>query len=60
MLVSAARIAPALPRIVSLIPDAWLAEAEAARAVYLDHLTRRLAARDRFVQEAIRARAQVL
>ena len=58
-----ARIAPALPRIVSLIPDAWLADAvgaDAARAAYLDHLTRRLAARDRFVQEAIRARAQVL
>ena len=62
----AARIAPELARIVALVPDAWLADhapgksPDEVRATYLDHLTRRLAARDRFVQEAIRARAQHL
>jgi hypothetical protein len=48
--------------IVDLIPDSWLetgapfADTAAQRAVYVDYLTRRLAAADVFVEEAERAR----
>ena len=60
----AARLAaPVLEGIVGLIPDAWLAPdggattgtAAAARAAYLDHFLRRLAAPRAFVAEAVRA-----
>jgi hypothetical protein len=59
----AARLAPSvLEGIVGLIPDAWLAteggattSAAAARAAYLDHFLRRLAAPRAFVAEAVRA-----
>ena len=54
---------PVLEGIVGLIPDAWLgdgaaspAAAAAARAAYLDHFMRRLAAPRAFVAEAVRAR----
>ena len=54
---------PVLEGIVGLIPDAWLgdgaaspAAASAARAAYLDHFMRRLAAPRAFVAEAVRAR----
>ena len=54
---------PVLEGIVGLIPDAWLddgaaspAAASAARAAYLDHFMRRLAAPRAFVTEAVRAR----
>jgi hypothetical protein len=50
---------PVLEGIVALIPDAWLADAATspamARAAYLDHFVRRLAAPRAFVTEAVRA-----
>lgn len=61
---------PLLETIVSLIPDAWLADATGAqadrsaespaaqRAAYLDHLVDRLAASALFVEEVQRARAE--
>jgi hypothetical protein len=64
-----ARLAPdVLERIVAAIPAAWLeqgtgspfATADAHRAAYLAYLTSRLAAADRFVEEAQRARANLL
>jgi HipA-like protein len=55
-----------LERIVGLIPELWLggkpglASAAEERAVYRAHLTQRLAAAERFVEEAVRARAQLV
>ncbi len=53
---------PVLEGIVGLIPASWLAgddaaadAAESARAAYLDHFLRRLAAPRGFVAEAVRA-----
>ena len=50
---------PLLEGIVGEVPADWLAEdratADAARATYLDHFVRRLAAPRAFVTEAIRA-----
>ena len=56
---------PVLEAIVGLVPDAWLGDAAAApattsvaaaaRAAYLDHFVRRLAAPRAFVTEAVRA-----
>ena len=67
---AAARAAPRLggevARIVAALPDAWLAaepglpDAAAHRARYVDYLTRRLAARAGFVEEADRARAALV
>ncbi len=64
----AARLTPAvLEAIVGLVPDGWLVDAAApatsgaasaaaaARAAYLDHFLRRLAAPRTFVTEAVRA-----
>ena len=51
-----------LARILGLVPDGWLgdqagfADADAHRAAYVDYFVRRLAAADRFVEEADRAR----
>ena len=56
----------AIGRALAEVPDAWLAgEAslatpDAHRAAYADHLTRRLAALPALVQEAERARAQLV
>lgn len=63
-----ADLAQRLPRdviaaVVADVPDDWLQGPDAfdnpdgQRAAYVDYLTRRLAQRDGFVQEAIRARA---
>ncbi|MEX0784758.1 MAG: HipA family kinase [Dehalococcoidia bacterium] len=56
----ASRLPPELlHRIVSLVPDDWLqgdASPDEIRQRYVDYLTRRLAARDTFVEEADRAR----
>ncbi len=55
-----------LQRIVELIPDEWLAEEssfadrDAHRAAYMSYLHNRLHAAPIFVEEAIRARAQLL
>ncbi|MBN1205277.1 MAG: aminotransferase class I and II [Myxococcaceae bacterium] len=55
-----------LERAVALIPDEWLAEEpafpskEAHRAAYLAWLRERLAAAPRFIEEAERARAQLV
>jgi len=47
-----------VPVIVAQIPDAWLADAPAQeRQMYARFLERRLDQRDRFMEEAIRARA---
>jgi len=52
---------PVLQGIVDLIPAAWLegsaasGAADSARAAYLDHFLRRLAAPRAFVTEAVRA-----
>jgi len=50
---------PLLESIVGLVPTGWLAgddaSADAARAAYLDHFVRRLAAPRAFVAEAVRA-----
>ena len=53
---------PVLQGIVDLVPDGWLAgegtaggAADGARAAYLDHFLRRLAAPRAFVSEAVRA-----
>jgi hypothetical protein len=49
--------------VVAQVPDDWLqgpdsfGDPDAQRAAYVEYLTRRLAQRDGFVQEAIRARA---
>ena len=49
--------------IVADVPDAWLqgpdafGDPVAQRAAYVEYLVRRVAQRDAFVQEAIRARA---
>lgn len=66
-----ARLAPrlgdgAIAAAVAAVPDAWLAEdprfadVAARRAAYAGHLERRLAAADRFVEEAERARAELV
>ncbi|MCH6485177.1 aminotransferase class I and II [Pseudoxanthomonas sp. LH2527] len=53
----------AIAGIVATVPDAWLqgpdafGAPDAQRAAYVEYLTRRVAQRDAFVQEAIRARA---
>ncbi|AKC88228.1 HipA family kinase [Pseudoxanthomonas suwonensis] len=53
----------AIADVVAQVPDDWLqgpdafADPAAQRAAYVDYLTRRLAQREGFVQEAIRARA---
>ncbi|HEY0513390.1 MAG TPA: HipA family kinase [Thermoanaerobaculia bacterium] len=64
------RLAPRLDaalftRIVEQIPEDWLAPApglpaDGRRAGYVDFLTRRLAAAPLFVEEAVRARAQLV
>jgi len=52
-----------LAAIVASLPDLWLqgpdafADPDAQRAAYVGYLTKRLAERERFVEEAIRARA---
>jgi HipA-like protein len=58
-----ARLTPAvIADVVALVPDDWLtgntpfASATQARAAYIQHLTRRLAAPRAFAEEAIRAR----
>lgn len=54
-----------LTRILGLVPDDWLgdqagfADADAHRAAYVDYFTQRLAAADRFVEEADRVRATI-
>jgi len=60
----AARLAPdVIAGIVAQVPDAWLANEDAfadpagQRAAYIAYLSRRLAERGRFVEEAIRARS---
>ncbi len=56
----------AIDRIVSLVPDGWLPpdptlpSPELQRRAYADHLKQRLAQRQVFVQEALRARAAYL
>ena len=62
-----ARITPALMTdIVASVPDAWLAtdlafaSADAVRAAYVQHLTRRLQAPRAFFEEAKRARATLV
>jgi hypothetical protein len=56
----------AIAAAVGKVPDAWLsgdprfASPEAARAAYAGHLERRLAAAPLFVEEAERARAQLV
>jgi HipA-like kinase len=61
------RLTPAeLERIVALIPDAWLGgppglgSASEERAVYAAYLRQRIAGADAFVEEAVRARAQLV
>jgi hypothetical protein len=63
----AARLGPdVIARVLSDVPDAWLAgepglaSPEAHRAAYARHLERRLAAAPVFVEEAERARAQLV
>jgi hypothetical protein len=63
----AASITPELVReIVALVPDAWLAADSAfgtptaIREAYVNHLTRRLRAPRPFMEEALRARAQLV
>ncbi|MGA9524242.1 MAG: HipA family kinase [Myxococcaceae bacterium] len=57
---------PLLEQIVSAIPETWLEGSQrfpdiaAHRAAYLDWLERRLASADAFVEEAIRAHAQLV
>jgi hypothetical protein len=54
---------PVIEAVVAHVPDAWLlvdapfTSADEHRRAYVDHFTRRLAARHHFVEEAIRARA---
>lgn len=54
-----------LARILGLVPDDWLggeagfADPDAHRIAYIDYFTRRLAATDRFVEEADRARIAI-
>lgn len=64
-----AKLSPeTLAAIVALIPDEWLsipgaqpgADPAAVRAAYVGYLTRRLAASGEFVEEALRARAQLV
>ena len=53
----------AIAEVVAQVPDAWLqgpqdfGDPRAQRAAYVDYLSRRLAERQGFLQEAIRARA---
>ena len=53
----------AIAEVVAQVPDAWLqgpqdfGDPQSQRAAYVDYLSRRLAERQGFVQEAIRARA---
>jgi HipA-like protein len=55
---SSNRLSPAVfAAILDEVPDAWLT---AKRAAYADFLTRRLSAASNFVQEAIRARAELV
>jgi hypothetical protein len=62
----APRLSPAVEGIVAALPAAWLAaepglpDAAAHRAQYAGYLTRRLAARASFVEEADRARAALV
>ena len=54
-----------LEAIVEAIPGDWLqdgffVDADANRAAYVDHLLRRLAAREGFVEEAIHAHARLV
>ncbi len=55
-----------LEKIVSTIPDTWLEgsqrfpDAATHRAAYLDWLERRVASADAFLEEAVRARAQLV
>ena len=61
----ASRLTPErLREIVADIPDGWLgsdgAEPAAARATYLEYLTRRVQAPRAFVQEAVNARSQLV
>jgi hypothetical protein len=65
--VMSASITPELVReIVALVPDAWLAAdtafgtPAAIRDAYVNHLTRRLIAPRPFMEEALRARAQLV
>jgi hypothetical protein len=56
---------PIMQNIVARIPDSWLgdgpfATAGAHRQAYLDYLVRRVAAPRAFVEEAIRARSNIL
>lgn len=64
---SSVRLSPAVfAAILDDVPDAWLLPepgiptATAKRAAYADFLTRRLSAASNFVQEAIRARAELV
>ena len=63
-----ARLAPKLTRdgfasIMAMVPDAWLVGADTPadpaehRAAYVEHFLQRLAQRQRFVEEAVNARA---
>ena len=55
---SSKRLSPAVfAAILDEVPDAWLT---AKRAAYAEFLTRRLSAASNFVQEAIRARAELV
>ncbi|MCL1635684.1 aminotransferase class I and II [Luteimonas sp. SX5] len=60
----AAKLTPeTIADIVAQLPDTWLQDADAfaapdaQRAAYADYLVQRLAQRERFVEEAVRARA---
>ena len=64
---SSVRLSPAVfAAILDDVPDAWLLPepgiptAPAKRAAYADFLNRRLSAASNFVQEAIRARAELV
>jgi hypothetical protein len=56
---------PKLERILAMVPDSWLgdearfADTDAHRAAYVEYFVRRLAAADRFTEEAERARIAV-
>ena len=55
---SSGRLSPAVfAAILDEVPDAWL---PVRRAAYADFLTRRLSAASNFVEEAIRARAELV
>lgn len=54
------RITPdVIERVVALVPDAWL-DGDVSREAYVGHLTRRLASPRAFLEEAVRAHAQLV